>query len=80
MTEIKEIINGGSYDFSKGLTRIATTIIDEDRKRRQIGTKAPAQVIEEVIEKGNEYNGNADVLGVNYDTKYTPLKTVMDKW
>lgn len=70
--EIKEIINGEVTIFLKD-TRIATTIIDEDGKR-QIGTKASAQVIEEVIEKGNEYNGNADVLGVEYDTKYTPLK------
>jgi len=69
---IKEIINGEVTIFL-GDTRIATTITDEKGKR-QIGTKASAQVIEEVINKGNEYNGIADVLGVKHDTKYIPLK------
>ena len=69
--EIKELVDA-EVTILMGDTRIATTIaIDGER---QVGTKASAQVIEETINKGNEYIGKADVLGIEHITKYVPLK------
>lgn len=68
--EIKEIVDGEVTIFKED-TRIATTVTVDGK--RQVGTKASPEVIEEVIKKGDEYSGKAEVLGMEYATKYVPL-------
>lgn len=56
-----------------GDTRYLTTLKDESGNR-QLQTKASDTVVNEVLEKGNEYqNSNTDVLGVRYVCYYIPV-------
>lgn len=63
------------YDTSifYGDSRYLTTLTDENGNQ-QLNTKASDTVINEVLEKGNEYqDDNIDVLGVRYVGYYIPL-------
>src|SRR5699024_8505131 len=51
----------------------STTIADENGNR-DIGTKASSEVSEVVLENGELYQGEADVLGVNHISEYRPIK------
>lgn len=57
-----------------GDTRIATTVIAEGK--RAVGTKAANNVVDTVLNKGEVYQGIANVLGVNYQATYSPIKNV----
>jgi methyl-accepting chemotaxis protein len=59
-----------------GNIRISTTIIGEDGNRA-VGTEMSDKVEATVIEKGKEYEGQADILGVEHYCKYVPV-TDMD--
>lgn len=77
----------GNYDIIDGITqqtnilttifagdtRISTTVRNEQNER-QIGTQASAAVIEQVLKKGESYQGTAVVAGINADTYYIPLR------
>ena len=67
---IKDALDGDITIFLKD-TRITTTI--EDNGVRQIGTKASDQVIENVLSNGENYTGDADVVGIKYVTSYAPI-------
>ena len=55
-------------------TRILTSIKDE-KGNRIIGTKADAQVVDKVLNKGEKYYiRNIDILGVDCSASYIPLK------
>ncbi|WP_054738870.1 methyl-accepting chemotaxis protein [Cellulosilyticum ruminicola] len=58
----------------KGYCRILTSIIDEETEKRiansYLDTKSPAY---EVIEKGQQYIGEADIQGEEYTTAYEPI-------
>ena len=58
-------------------TRITTTVVDAGK--RAIGTKASAQVIDNVLIKGNEYKGSTKVLNNPYEVKYIPIKNKESK-
>lgn len=53
-----------------GDTRIATTVIKDGD--RIIGTKLDSKIAETVL-ANNKYSGEADVLGIKYNTLYTPI-------
>lgn len=55
-----------------GDTRVATNIYQENGTRA-VGTKAGSEVIKEVIERGNLYQGTASVLNTEYQAVYEPL-------
>jgi len=56
-----------------GDTRYVTTIVDENGNR-QVGTKAPAEIVQEVLVKGNTYgNDNVEVSGKRYICYYIPF-------
>lgn len=57
--------------FAKDI-RIATNIIENGN--RIIGTKAPDNVIDEVLNKGNDYIGGVRVKGVDYEGIYISIK------
>lgn len=68
---IKEVVGADSTIFLND-ERVTTTIVKDGE--RQIGTKADPKVVREVVEKGNDYIGEADVLGEPYVTSYLPIK------
>lgn len=56
-----------------GDTRYLTTLMDENGNR-QVNTKASGTVVDEVLQKGNEYiDDNIDVLGIRYVGYYVPV-------
>ncbi|HEX3014880.1 MAG TPA: methyl-accepting chemotaxis protein [Desulfobacteria bacterium] len=55
-----------------GDTRIATNVVRNGK--RAVGTKAAANVVDTVLKGGQEYSGEADVVGVQYQTAYSPIK------
>lgn len=69
---VKEMTNSEVTIFL-GDERVSTTVTNE-KGERQIHTKASAEVIEAVLEKGNSYHAEADVRGVIHVSKYTPIK------
>ncbi len=56
-----------------GKTRYSTTVINADGKRA-VGTDMAANVEAAVIGKGEEYVGEADILGQKHFVHYTPIK------
>lgn len=56
-----------------GDTRITTTVKKEDGTRA-IGTQASPEVVEKVLKQGQTFIGNANVVGTECDTIYTPIK------
>lgn len=56
-----------------GKTRYSTTILDGSGQR-VVGTDMASAVENVVIGKGEEYSGEADILGQNHFVHYTPIK------
>ncbi len=54
-------------------TRVATSVIDETG-RRAIGTNSSIEVTERVIKQGQEFIGEANVLGKPHEARYVPIK------
>ena len=66
---------GMEYTVFYGDTRKITTLIDEETGLRMEGTKASDEVVEEVINKGNEYLAtNLQIGSKNYYAYYLPLR------
>lgn len=58
-------------------TRVATNVMRDGK--RAVGTKAAANVVETVLDKGVPFNGEAEVAGVKYQTAYAPIKDINGK-
>lgn len=73
LTEGMDILATVFAKSGEDYVRVLTTIRD-DKGERIIGTKldASSKAYEE-ISKGNEYFGEADILGEKYMTKYVPI-------
>jgi len=73
LTEGMDILATVFAKSGEDYVRVLTTIRD-DKGERIIGTKldASGKAYEE-ISKGNEYFGEADILGEKYMTKYAPI-------
>ncbi|PKM81458.1 MAG: hypothetical protein CVU89_09410 [Firmicutes bacterium HGW-Firmicutes-14] len=56
----------------QGDTRVTTTVKREGK--RAINTQVSDEVREVVLNNGKEFEGEADVVGVMYQTKYKPIK------
>lgn len=70
--QIGNITKGAATVFI-GDTRTATNIIDSSGKRA-VGTKAPTAVSDVVLKAGQQYSGEADILGKTYQTLYRPIQ------
>ena len=57
-----------------GDTRIATNVTLENGKRA-LGTKAAPEVVAKVLHRGEDYIGEADVVGKRFLTAYTPIRS-----
>lgn len=56
----------------QGDTRIATNVMKEGK--RAVGTQASAEVVEQVLTRGENFYGEANVSGKWYQSAYMPLK------
>lgn len=63
---------GGHVTIFKGDTRVATTV--KTNGQRSVGTKASETIIAEVLNKGVNYTGVANVVGEEYHSAYEPIK------
>lgn len=52
-------------------TRVTTNVLKDGK--RAVGTKASPEVIEKVLKNKEHYFGEADVVGVKYQTAYKPI-------
>lgn len=53
-------------------TRVTTNVVRDGK--RAVGTRVSAVVAEAVLKQGKTYIGEAEVVGVKYQTAYTPIK------
>lgn len=61
----------------QGNTRVSTNVKRDGK--RAVGTKVSPQVEETVLKRGEGYYGEADVVGVKYQTAYVPIKNAEGK-
>ena len=54
-----------------GDVRVATTI--EQDGKRAVGTKLDAKLAADILERGQSFSGNAQILGIPYVTYYQPI-------
>ena len=66
-------LTGDTVTVFLGETRVATTVRGSNGERA-IGTKAPANVAQTVLNNGQTYLGAADVVGQRYQAAYIPLR------
>lgn len=65
-------LTGDTVTVFLGDTRIATNVQREGK--RMVGTQASPEVVEKVLNKGEMYIGEANVVGENYQTAYEPIR------
>ncbi|WP_347488906.1 cache domain-containing protein [Desulfoscipio sp. XC116] len=65
-------LTGDTCTIFLGNTRVTTTIRKENGERA-IGTHPSDKVAQKVLTNGEEYFGEAEVLGEKYQTAYTPI-------
>ncbi|MBQ7704731.1 MAG: cache domain-containing protein [Selenomonadaceae bacterium] len=63
----------GKVTIFKGDTRVATTVTNAEGKR-SVGTQASAEVIQKVLKNGENFVGQANVMGEEHHAAYRPLK------
>lgn len=74
-TEIVDSINdsvGIVVTIFAGDTRVSTNI--KDNGKRILGTKAQDNVIDMVINKGNDFTGSVKIMNKDYEAVYVPIK------
>ncbi|MBV7276499.1 methyl-accepting chemotaxis protein [Clostridium sp. PL3] len=69
--KIREYTGNHFTIFLKDI-RVTTTVTSEGK--RAIGTKASQNIIDQVLNGGKEYTGEAEVLNLPYEVKYVPIK------
>ena len=65
-------LTGNNVTIFSGDTRVATTF--QNAGKRSVGTKASDEVIEVVLKGGQNFTGEAEVLGDKYFCVYSPIK------
>ncbi len=53
--------------------RVTTDVPYSDGKTRAIGTRAAREVTEKVLNQGQDFSGQTNIVGTNYLTFYTPI-------
>ena len=67
-------VTGDTCTIFQGDIRIATNVIRDGN--RALGTRVSEEVKKVVLEEGQDYFGEAEVLGVKYQTGYKPIKDI----
>ncbi|MTI79926.1 MAG: EAL domain-containing protein [Firmicutes bacterium] len=68
-------LTGDTCTIFQGDTRVATNVMRNSK--RAIGTKVSDEVAQVVLRAGEEFFGEAEVVGVKYQTAYRPIKDNM---
>ncbi len=76
--ETLKSINLCDYSVCLGDTRISTTLKDEQGKYK-IDTKIDPVVADRVLNKGEQFQGEANVVGVTFIGEYLPIKDEQGK-
>ena len=71
-------LTGGAATVFMGDTRVSTNIVKEDGSRA-IGTKLLGRARDAVFEKGEPFQGETEILGVPFLTRYEPVKDASGK-
>lgn len=74
LDELKEE-TGVEYSVFNGKTRYATTVID-NTGNRSVGTNMSEEVAEQVIDKGQDYCGEAEIFGQKHYVAYHSMRDV----
>jgi methyl-accepting chemotaxis protein len=69
--QIGELTQGNTVTIFAEDTRVATNVQQDGQ--RAVGTKVSAQVAEQVLNQGQNFYGEANVVGNQYQTAYMPL-------
>ncbi|HEY8392087.1 MAG TPA: methyl-accepting chemotaxis protein [Capillibacterium sp.] len=80
-TQVVDIIlkqTGALATIFMGDTRVSTNVTLENGSRAT-GTKAAPEVIDTVLVKGNDFTGEANVVGKPFLTRYTPIRDLTGK-
>ncbi|MDI6907580.1 MAG: methyl-accepting chemotaxis protein [Thermoanaerobacterales bacterium] len=64
-------LTGDTCTIFQGDTRVATNVLRDGK--RAVGTKVSDEVAQVVLKERREYYGEADVVGVKYQTAYKPI-------
>ncbi len=64
--------SGSAVTIFMGNTRVATNVFKEGK--RAVNTQCAPEVEESVLRQGSTYSGEAEVVGVTYETLYTPIR------
>ncbi len=65
-------LTGDTVTIFCGNTRVSTNVMNEGK--RAVGTTVADNVAETVLKQGNNYYGEANVVGNKFQTAYTPIK------
>jgi diguanylate cyclase (GGDEF)-like protein/PAS domain S-box-containing protein len=65
-------LTGDTCTIFQGDTRVSTNVMRENT--RVLGTKVSEDVRKVVLDDGQDYHGEADVVGVLYQAAYSPIK------
>ena len=63
---------GAEVTVFRGSVRHATTVLNDDGTRA-VGTEMSSKVAAKVLERGETYQGKADILGQNHFVDYVPM-------
>ncbi len=77
LDELKEE-TGVEYSVFNSKTRYATTVMDGSGKR-SVGTDMSEKVAEQVINKGMDYSGEAELFGQKHYVAYRPMRDINGK-
>ncbi|MFW6007863.1 MAG: methyl-accepting chemotaxis protein [archaeon] len=69
---LSELTNGNTITIFANDTRISTNVKKNDR--RAIGTRVSNEVAQVILKNGNDFYGEANVVGHIYQTAYTPIR------
>lgn len=69
---------GAEVTVFQGKVRYSTTVLNADGSKA-VGTEMSSAVAESVISKGEDYDGQADILGQNHFVHYEPMYDINGK-
>lgn len=72
-------MTGDTATVFQGDTRVATSVRDPKTGKRLVGTKVAPNVADTVLAKGQDYFGEANIVGNWYMTAHMPLKDASGK-
>ena len=70
---LKEVANVSTATIFAQDWRVSTNVPYTDKTTRAIGTRVSKAVADVVLNRGEVYLGNANIIGIEYETGYSPI-------